>query len=290
MSTVLREMLESPGIYAAPGAYDPLSARLAEGIGFKALDLPGSALGYATALMEPNLSLEKVVEATRSITAAVNIPLVVDAGAGFGEPAHVFHMVREFEHVGAAGIHIEDQIYPKRFHYHRGLEHTIPAEMMVDKIRCALEARRDPDFVIVARTDNFRTTGFAEGVRRSNLYLEAGAHMIMPAGLRTAEEIRQLPKEVHGPLNFPQPFRADAGPPHFSLQELEALGGYKLINYPTALLLSSYRAMRDMLRHLMETGEMGMDREIYTGVVKELQDTIGLPEYYRIENETTEKA
>ena len=99
MSTVLREMLESPGIYAAPGAYDPLSARLAEGIGFKALDLPGSALGYATALMEPNLSLEKVVEATRSITAAVNIPLVVDAGAGFGEPAHVFHMVREFEHV-----------------------------------------------------------------------------------------------------------------------------------------------------------------------------------------------
>ena len=81
-----------------------------------------------------------------------------------------------------------------------------------------------------------------------------------------------------------------AGPPHFSLQELEALGGYKLINYPTALLLSSYRAMRDMLRHLMETGEMGMDREIYTGVVKELQDTIGLPEYYRIENETTEKA
>lgn len=289
MTTVLGEMINGPGIFAAPGAYDPLSARLAEWIGFRALDLPGSALGYATAIMEPNLSLENVVQATRSITAAVNIPLVVDAGAGFGEPAHVFHMVRELEHVGAAGIHIEDQIYPKRFHYHRGVEHTIPAEMMVDKIRCALEARRDPDFVIVARTDNFRTTGLADGVRRSNLYLEAGAHMIMPAGLKTAEEIRQLPKEVHGPLNFPQPFRADGGPPLLSLRELEALGGYKLINYPTAALLASYRAMRDMLRHLMETGEMGMEREVYTCVVKELQDTIGLPEYYRIEKETTEK-
>jgi len=292
MSTVLREMINSPGIIPAPGVYDPITALIAERAGFRALDLPGSALGYATCMMEPNLSLEDMADATRRITAAVNIPLVTDVGAGFGEPAHVVHTVRLLEHAGAAGIHIEDQIYPKRFHYHRGIEHTIPAEAMIDKIHYALESRRDPDFVIIARTDTIRTHGFAEGVRRANLYLEAGAHMIMIFP-KTGEEVRQLPKEVRGPINWTQTFRADGGPPFFSLQDLEALGGnkggYKVVNYAGGPMLAAYKAVRDMLTHLKETGSLGMDREIYTAIVKEVQGAIGLPEYYRIEEETVEK-
>src|SRR5689334_8733997 len=191
MTTVLRELVKRPGIIAAPGIFDPLSAKIAESLGFLVLDLPGSALGYHTCLMEPNLGLEDMAEATRRITSVVNIPVVVDVGAGFGEPAHMKRTVRLLENAGASGIHLEDQFYPKRFHYHVGQEHTIEAEEMLAKIRYAVEARRDPDFVIVGRTDAFRTVSFAEGVRRSNLLLDAGADMIMPSHVTTGEQVKQ---------------------------------------------------------------------------------------------------
>jgi 2-methylisocitrate lyase-like PEP mutase family enzyme len=121
--------------------------------------------------------------------------------AGHGEPAHLFHTIRVFEHAGAAGHHMEDQVYPKGFHYHEGLEHVIPAEAMVEKIRYAAQGRQDPDFVIVARTDAMRTDGFAEGIRRANFYAEAGADFIMLLP-NTIEEAKQTPKEVRCPLNY----------------------------------------------------------------------------------------
>lgn len=202
MTTVLRELIKRPGIIAAPGIFDPLSARIAESLGFLVLDLPGSALGYETTLMEPNLGLEDMVEALRRITSAVNIPVVVDVGAGFGEPAHMLRTIRFLEQAGAAGMHLEDQVYPKRFHYHVGQEHTIMAEEMLEKIHYAVEARRDPDFVIVGRTDAFRTVSFAEGIRRSNLYVEAGVDMIMPSHVTTGDQVKQLTHEIHAPLNW----------------------------------------------------------------------------------------
>src|SRR6202165_2879386 len=245
MTTVLREMIDKPGVIAAPGIFDVITARTAERVGFRALDLPGSALGYATCMMEPNLTLTDMVEATRSIADAVNIPVVVDVGAGFGEPAHVVHMVHLLEKAGAAGVHLEDQIYPKRFHYHTGQEHTIELEPWLAKIRYALQARSDPDFIIVARTDSFKTVNFAEGIRRSNLALEAGAHMIMPSHIETKEQVRQLPKEINGPMNWTHGF-------DLSLQELEAMGGakggYKLINYVGGPILWSYKAVREIGR------------------------------------------
>lgn len=286
MTTVLREMINSPGVFAAPGIYDPITALIAQRVGFRALDLPGSALGEATCMLEPNLCLEDMAEATRAITAAINIPLVVDAGAGFGEPAHVVHTVRVLEHAGAAGMHLEDQIYPKRFHYHVGVEHTIELEPWLEKIRYALQARRDPDFVIVARTDAFRTVSFAEGIRRSNLALEAGADMIMPSHLSTKEQVRQLPKEINGPMNWTYSF-------DFSLKELEAMGEpegrYKLINYVGGPILWSYKAVRDGLTNLKETGSIGMDPAVWGPIQKEIEDACGLPEDISIENATTER-
>lgn len=267
MTTVLREMISSPGVIAAPGIYDRITARIAERIGFRALNLPGSALGYATCMMEPNLTLEDMAEATRAITSVVNIPVVVDVGAGFGEPAHVVHTVRVLEHAGAAGIHLEDQIHPKRFHYHEGVEHTIELGPFLDKIHYALEARRDPDFIIVARTDSIRTVSFAEGIRRSNLALEAGAHMVMPSHVSTKEQVRQLPKEINGPINWTHGFG-------FSLQELEAMGGskggYKLINYVGGPILWAFKAVRDGLMNLKETGSIGMDPAVWAPISKEI--------------------
>src|SRR3981081_2208864 len=119
MTTRLRELINRPGIVAAPGIYDPVSARIAEALGFEALDLPGSALGYASGVMEPNLCLEDMAEATRRITSVVNIPVVVDVGAGFGEPAHMMRTVRLMENAGASRIHIEDHFHTIRTPYNR---------------------------------------------------------------------------------------------------------------------------------------------------------------------------
>ena len=293
MTTILRELINGPGIIAAPGIYDPLTARIAESLGFQVLDLPGSAVGYATAMMEPNLTLENMAEATRAITSVVNIPVVVDVGAGYGEPAHILHTVRLLENAGAACIHLEDQIFPKRFHYHVGSEHTVPVETVIEKIHYAIEARRDPDFIIVGRTDAIRTVGFAEGVRRANLYFEAGADMVMPSHSHTAEQVRQLPKEVNGPINWTQSSGAPGEAPIFSLQELDAMAGskgrYKMINYVNGPILASFKAVRDMLKHLKETGEYGRDPMVDVAIRKDLDATVGLAEYIRIENATTEK-
>src|SRR3984893_4141470 len=178
VTTGFRQMVQGPGIIHLPMAYDPLTARIAEKVGFRALYLGDYALGASSCIPEPLLTLDEVLTATRRIAAAVNIPLLVDAGTGFGDPIHVFRTVQEFERADAASIHLEDQVYPKRVHYHKGVEHVIPAEDMCTKIRFAVRARKDPDFVIVARTDAMRTDGFAEGVRRANLYAEAGADMM----------------------------------------------------------------------------------------------------------------
>ena len=286
MTTVLREMINSSGVIPAPGVYDPITARIAERIGFRCLDLPGSALGYATCNMHPNQGVEDMAVATRAITTVVNIPIIVDVGAGFGEPAHVAHAVKVIEHAGAAGIHLEDQIYPKRFHYHVGTEHTIDLEAWLDKIRAALEARRDPDFVIVARTDSFATVGFAEGIRRANRALEVGAQMIMPSHVASKEEAMRLPKEINGPINWTHSFG-------ISLQELEATngskGGYKVINYVGGPIQWSYKAVRDGLTNLKQTGSIGMDPAVWTPISKEIQETAGLIEALAIERATTEK-
>jgi 2-methylisocitrate lyase-like PEP mutase family enzyme len=292
MSTVFREMMKAPGIIDSPGVYDVTSARVAEMVGFLAIGLSGNATGVSLCIPEPILTLEDVAAVTRRITAAVNIPMTIDAGAGYGEPAHIVHTVQLLEHAGAAGIQIDDQIYPKRFHYHMGVEHTIPHEAMIEKIRYAAKARRDPDFVIIARTDAMRTHSFAEGIRRANLYAEAGADMVQLFP-NTVEEAKQTPKEVKAPLNYvnSEGKASNQVRPVFSLQELEAMGGYKKLNHPTGAILVTYKALRDMLMHLKQTGSSGLDPDVYADVRKEIEEKmIGLPAYYKIENETTEKA
>jgi methylisocitrate lyase len=293
MTTVLRELISKPGIIAAPGIFDPLSARIAESLGFQALDLPGSALGYETTLMEPNLTLEDMIEATRRITSVVNIPVMVDVGAGFGEPAHILRTVRFLEQAGAAGIHLEDQVYPKRFHYHTGQEHTISAEEMLEKIHYAVEARRDPDFIIVGRTDAFRTVSFDEGVRRSNLYVQAGVDMIMPSHVTTGDQVKRLPHEINAPLNWTHSAGRPGEAPVFSLQELQALGGakggFKLINYVGGPIFASFKAIKDDLMFLKQTGSPKMDYNAFAAIEKDTQEVCNLPEYIKIENATTEK-
>jgi methylisocitrate lyase len=282
MTTVLRELIESPGVVDSPSIYDPLTAKIAESAGFRYVNMPGSARGIVTCQIESALTVDELAEATRRITAVIGIPLLVDAGGGFGEPAHVFHTVRVLEHAGAAGIYIEDQIFPKRFHYYMdGRVDAIPAQAMIEKIRYAVQARRDRNFVIGARTEAISTHGFAEGVRRANLYLEAGADyaVLFP---RNLEETRQIPKEIHGPLNFVNAEQGLPGRPNFTAAELGAMG-WKMLSHPAGAILMYYKTIKDAFVRLKETGSMEMDPAIYGVVHKEVYQTIGLTTYYDIE-------
>jgi len=285
--TKFRELLSSPRFILALGVWDPLTARVGESLGIECVHLGGYQLGVGSAISEPLISLTELASFTRYITAAVRIPLVVDAGAGYGEPLHVMRTVKEIERAGAAGLHIEDQIYPKRAHYHKGIEHVVSREEMVAKIRAAVAARTDPNFMIMGRTDAMATDGFTEGVERANLFLEAGADMVMifPNSL---EEARRAPREIKGPIAFVNSEGNRLKRPVFSVKEFEDMG-YKMATYPTQLLCPVVQEMKRVVTNLKTKGVSGFTQEQMIPWRKECEDLIGLDEYYRIERETVER-
>jgi 2-methylisocitrate lyase-like PEP mutase family enzyme len=282
-----RELMARPRFIPALGIWDPYTARVAEALGIECVHIGGYQLGAHYVTSEPLLTLTELATTTRYVTSAVKIPVIVDAGAGFGEPLRVMRCVRELERAGAAGLHIEDQIYPKRAHYHKGIEHVVPREEMVAKIKAALAARTDPDFVIMARTDAMHTDGFAEGVARANLYLEAGAEMVMIFP-DTENEARQAPREIKGPLAYTNSEGNRLRRPLFSVQQFEEIG-YKLSTYPTALLCPVTQELKRVITNLRTQGVTGHDNEKMIVWRKEVEDLIGLEEYYRIESETVER-
>ena len=282
-----RELVARPRFIPALGIWDPYTARVAESLGIECVHLGGYQLGAHYVTSEPLLTLTELATTTRYITSAVKIPLIVDAGAGYGEPLHVMRAVREIEKAGAAGLHIEDQIYPKRAHYHKGVEHVVPRAEMVEKIKAALAARSDPNFLIMARTDAMRTHGYGEGIERANLFLEAGAEMVMIFP-NTPEEARRAPRDVKGLLAYTNSEGNRLRRPLFSVQEFQELG-YKLSTYPTALLCPVTQTIKSVVTNLLTKGVSGQDPEQMIVWRKEVEDLIGLEEYYKIESATVER-
>jgi len=282
-----RELMSGPRFILALGVWDPYTARVAEALGIQCVHIGGYQLGAHYVTSEPLLTLTELATTTRYVTSAVRIPVVVDAGAGFGEPLHVMRTVKELERAGAVCIHIEDQIYPKRVHYHKGIEHVVPRADMVAKIKAAVAARTDPNFVIMGRTDAMKTSGFAEGVERANLYLEAGAEMVMIFP-NTVEEVRQAPREIKGLLAYTNSEGNRFGRPLFSAQEFEDMG-YKLSTYPTALLCPVTQELKRVITNLTTKGESGLPQDKMIIWRKEVEDLIGLEEYYKIESDTVER-
>lgn len=282
-----RELLSSPRFIMALGIWDPYTARVSEALGVECVHLGGYQLGATQVISEPLMTLTELANMCHYITAAVRIPVFVDAGAGFGEPLHVMRTVRELERTGIAGLHIEDQIYPKRVHYHKGVEHIVSRDEMVAKVKAAVAARTDPNFVIMGRTDAMRTHGFAEGVERANLYLEAGAEMVMifPNSL---EEARRAPREIKGPVTYVNSEGNRLNRPLFSVKEFEDMG-YKMATYPTALLCPVTQELKRVITNLKTHGASGLPQDKMIVWRKEVEDLIGLDEYYRIESETVER-
>jgi 2-methylisocitrate lyase-like PEP mutase family enzyme len=284
-----KELIARPGIVMQPVIYDALSALLARRAGFDALGLGGYQMGAHLGTSEPLLGLEDVASVTRYIRNAVeDTPVMVDAGAGFGEPLHVMHATRILEQAGATSVHIEDQIFPKRAHYHKGLEHVIDADAMVRKIRAAVSARRDPDLAIVARTDAIATDGYDEAVRRAALYAEAGADLLMlfPSD---DSEARQLPVDLPDiPLIYINSAGNRLGRPAYTADELEAIG-YKIAIYAIGVSIAAAAAIEEFLNGLRAAGTFTGDPEKLIAGRLAIENVIGLDEYYAIELETVER-
>jgi methylisocitrate lyase len=282
------ELARRPGITVIPGIASALTARIAEDVGFECIGLGGYALGAELGIPEPLLSLEDVAGAVRRIADVTNIPLLVDAGAGWGEPLHVTRTVRVLERAGAGAIHIEDQWFPKRAHYHRGVEHIIPADEMAMKIEAAVEARASDAFAIVARTDAMATDSFEEGIRRADAYFRAGADCVMcfPNNAREAE---RAPRELHGvPLIYVNSDGNRSGRAVLPSRRLEEWGWRFVFDAITTTNVVS-EAVHDVLVRLARTGETERDQEKARKTRASVEDRLGLEACYAIESSTVER-
>ncbi|MEL6871622.1 MAG: isocitrate lyase/PEP mutase family protein, partial [Pseudomonadota bacterium] len=187
---------------AAPGIYDGLTARLAANTGFETVYMTGAGTSLGKGLPDYGLlTMTEMVENARTIARAVSSAVIADADTGYGNELNVTRTIREYERTGVAAIHIEDQGFPKKCG-HLDDKEIIPREDYVAKIRAAVAARTDPDFLLIARTDSRAVIGFDEAVTRANLALEAGADIAFVEAPRTPEEVRAVPERVAGPCLF----------------------------------------------------------------------------------------
>jgi len=236
---------------AVPGVFNALVARMAERLGFRAIYLSGASLSAAAGVPDVGLlTLNDFVEAARSLTLACALPLLCDADTGFGEALNVERTVRLLEKAGVAGIHLEDQQLPKRCGHLSGKQLVEP-EVMVAKLRAALQARRDPDFVIIARTDARGVTGFGDAVRRARLYREVGADAIFPEALESADEFAAFAQAIRAPLlaNMTEFGRS----PNLDVSTLGSMG-YRLVLFPVTAFRTALRAAQDTLADILKLG------------------------------------
>jgi 2-methylisocitrate lyase-like PEP mutase family enzyme len=247
----LRELLQRGGLIVAPGAYDCITARTIAQAGFDAVYMTGA--GTAATLGYPDyglLTMSEMADNAGRIAAAVDVPVLADADTGYGNELNATRTVREYERRGVAGLHIEDQGFPKKCG-HLDNKAIIPLDEFLAKIRAALAARSDPDFLIVARTDARGVLGFDEAVRRANAALAAGADMAFVEAPQTLEEVAAVPRLVNGPCLFNAVWRGKT--PDVPFDEVERLG-YRLAIVPGMLLKAVIGVCDATLAELRRSG------------------------------------
>lgn len=285
----LRELLASGEFLYMPSAATPLEGRLAEAVGAPLVYTGGYVSGASRAITEPLLTMDEQVRIAGEVARAVAVPLVADAGAGFGEPLHTMRTVREFAAAGVAGIHIEDQFYPKRAHYHAYQVHAIPTADFVAKIRYACRQRdeTDPDFVVIARTDTCRELGLDEAILRINAAAEVGADLglLFP---RSRDEAEAAPRKSAVPLVWVQSRGNRDGRPILPLGDLKAMGYRGCIDAQIMLAVAVHHAEKALAEIIATGSYTGLGDAEFVAVRKKIEDLIGLDAYYRIEAETVE--
>ena len=247
-----RDLVNGPDLLLLPGAYDGVSARLVARAGFDGIYFSGG-LSASSFPGVPDFGTRTLSEAVAQVGGAVmatGLPVLADGEAGFGSVLSVQRLVRELEHVGAAGLHLEDQDVPRRCGHYEG-KRLVPTDEHVGRIRAAVAARTDPNFLIVSRTDAVAVEGFDAAVARSHRYVEAGADVVFIEGMETEEQLRDTPGlfEVPTMVNLVEGGKT----PFLSGPELQAMG-YALAIYPTSAYFAAVAAMRGVLESLRRTG------------------------------------
>jgi 2-methylisocitrate lyase-like PEP mutase family enzyme len=293
-SVRLRELIGAPEILVMPGIYDGYSARVAAKSGFAAGFITGAgvseaSLGWADVGV---MGFEENLRVCRAIVGCFDLPTIADADTGYGNAVNVHFTLRGFEQAGVSGIMIEDQVWPKRCGHMQG-KSVIAAEEAVDKIRAAAEARRDPQFLIMARTDTLATHGLHEAIRRLNLYAEAGADLLFADALLTVEQIGAVARAVSKPLTVNMGFgiRQRATTPLLSTAELQALG-VAVVIYPRLLTAAAIQGMNNAVRALQQMQSSGKvaDRPDLLVSFEELNELLGMGELKRLEQRFARRA
>jgi carboxyvinyl-carboxyphosphonate phosphorylmutase len=272
----LRALLAGGRTVTAPGAYDALSARLIEGAGFDAVYLTG--FGTAASLLgRPDiglLGLGEMADQVRRVVAAVDVPVIADADTGYGNAVNVVRTVQEYERAGVAGLHLEDQVMPKRCGHMAG-KAVVTTEEMVGKLRAAVDARIDPELLLIARTDAAAVEGIEGAVDRAWAYREAGADMLFIEALAGPDEMARVAKEFTGvPLLFNWVEGGRTAP--MSIAEIEALG-FALVICPITTLLAATGAVRDALA-VLRNDRTPLNLTDSLPSFGDFVETVGLPE------------
>ncbi len=284
-AAILRKSLAGKKIVVAPGVFAPAVAKVAERMGFKAVYFSGA--GFSNLLALPDLGITTLSEVTRAaheITAQVSLPLIVDADTGFGEALNVARTVREMEAAGAAAIHIEDQILPKRCGHLEGKE-LVDADEMVKKILAAKEAARE-GMLVIARTDARTVEGLDSAIERAHYYARAGADMLFPEALEGRAEFAEFRKRVSLPLmaNMTEFGKT----PYMKAKDFEDLG-YNLVIFPVTAFRAAMKAVEGTFRELKSEGtQKGMLESLMTR--EEFYDLIDYYEYEKADKKTLDEA
>ena len=276
----LRAQLEADELAVAPGVIDPLTARLVERLGYGAVYLGGHSMGIHLGAGQPLTTMTEAVGVAARVVAAVEVPVILDGGAGFGDPAHVHRLVREAERAGVAALHIEDQPYPKQPAYHRGRGALAPTDAVVEKLATAVAARRDPELLLIARTDALRVSGSVEEtIERCEAFAAAGVDALMVLDLEPAAlaEIRdRLPRL---PLVW---IGAVAGPGP-SLEEMRE-AGFALAVYPFNTVAAIVESVTATWGALRDGGRLEQTPELLARARQEVLEVTRMQTYWDIED------
>ncbi|MDA0734098.1 MAG: isocitrate lyase/PEP mutase family protein [Chloroflexi bacterium] len=270
-TTKLRQLLKSDKLTVAPFVMNGLHAKIAESVGFDAVYMTGAGTAAEKGFPDVGLlTMTEMVANAKYIANAVNIPVICDADTGYGNALNVQRTVREYEAAGVAGIHIEDQVFPKKCGFFEGKQ-VIPMEEHVQKIKAALDARNDPEFVIIARCDAYAVTGWEDTVRRCRAYRDAGADLVFVDGIKSMDDLEVYAADLK---DLPRMYNGDL----FSTQEVDALG-YKLMICGGTIWLI-YKQLREAFEELKNDGRVATERY---GSRWDVAGLMGLEQIYELE-------
>ena len=278
----LRRMLCKPGIIVVPGVHDALAAKIAEKAGHQAI-LAGGYAVVASLLGQPDMgiiTLNEMADTVHRMSMVVNIPIIADIDTGYGGILNVIRTVKELESAGASAVQIEDQVFPKRAGLTSGRK-VVPAKEMVKKLRAAVDAKEDPDFVIIARTD---AQPLDEAIKRANAYYEAGADILFIEDIHSKEEMVKVNKEVRGPTL--SVMVEGSGYPFLSAKELEELG-FKMVYYCDSSVFAATKAVSKVMKILKVSGTTKDIMDEMT-LFKKFNEFIGFDDFSQLEKKYKE--